>query len=456
MKKTFNKIRLMLALLILASGASAYLLLYTPLYNAFRKLTLDNYMLAAGTLTDSALEYIARCKEGAAGLSSRTMIRKAILSYREGKIDFEQLRNTTAEPYQDGVKILDHLIGVARVVDGRILVRSGNVFPIEPGTTFSVQKIQLRFLFPETQNGLERATELEVVSPIFEGSQILGYDVALFELQCLAVQHTENNGINLSIISGAAAAQLREGTAEPYRSRAEELVHWDEKIGFLQKVDDSGSCALADTSCDALFSDGESFAIVNLFRFLTILLILLGGSNLFIMVTLRRVLKRVELSRDAYLEYATHDPLTGLLTRRFLELWSESELPSLSEGYCIVMIDLDRFKEINDTLGHEAGDEALKHLAAHLLGAIRTQDLAIRQGGDEFLLWLRGVGEDQARAVMERFEERLAQAPFRGNSLSVSWGLYEVSATETRSISTFARAVRLADEFMYENKKIKK
>lgn len=456
MKKTFNKIRLMIALLILTVGASAYLILYKPLYAEFRKLTLDNFMLAAGAITDGAEGCISRCEEGASALSSRTMIRKAILSYREGTIDFEQLRLVTSEPFRDGARVLDHLVGVARIVDGRLLVRSGVVFPIKPETTFGIQKMELKFEFPDTPNRLERATGLTIVSPILEGTAILGYDVARFELQGLARQVVGDKGIELSIISGTVAASLREGTGEPYRSRAEELVHWDTRIGYSREIGETGAYTLAETSCDTLFSDGAAFAIINLSRFLTILLVLLGGSNLFIMVTLRRLLSGVERSRDAYREYATHDPLTGLLTRRFLELWSESELPSIREGYCIVMIDLDRFKEINDTLGHEAGDRALKHLASHLQAAIRSQDLAIRQGGDEFLLWLRGIGEGQARTVMERFEARLAEAPFEGTRLGVSWGLCEVSATENAGITTFARAVRRADERMYESKHGKK
>lgn len=91
-------------------------------------------------------------------------------------------------------------------------------------------------------------------------------------------------------------------------------------------------------------------------------------------------------------ELATTDELTGLANRRGFMTYFQKELDKtnrgLNRGGLLIMIDLDSFKSINDTYGHNAGDEALKLVSRHLIRAIRTMDVAARLGGDEFVLLL--------------------------------------------------------------------
>ncbi|GAB5603724.1 hypothetical protein FJNA_22500 [Thermus sp. FJN-A] len=119
---------------------------------------------------------------------------------------------------------------------------------------------------------------------------------------------------------------------------------------------------------------------------------------------LKQVLKQVEWGT-----LALTDPLTGLLNRRGLEV----ELPkllALSRRYkapvSVVMLDIDRFKRVNDTYGHPVGDEVLKLLGRILLASVRQEDLAVRYGGEEFLLFLYGAGREAAKEVVERIRHR--------------------------------------------------
>lgn len=109
---------------------------------------------------------------------------------------------------------------------------------------------------------------------------------------------------------------------------------------------------------------------------------------------------------------ARTDPLTGLMNRRaFLEELTRrlERLDRERQPGALLYIDLDNFKPVNDRLGHEAGDAALK-AAAHLLrSAVRPTDLVARLGGDEFALWLDGADE---RIAIRRAERLLADAPF--------------------------------------------
>lgn len=114
----------------------------------------------------------------------------------------------------------------------------------------------------------------------------------------------------------------------------------------------------------------------------------LGAVVTFTDITERRRREAEALSRQLELERRTlTDELTGVGNRRH----AEAVLASLRPGDAVVMIDVDHFKQVNDTLGHAAGDQLLAGLAAHLRDALRAGDNVARYGGEEFLVVLRGA-----------------------------------------------------------------
>ena len=95
--------------------------------------------------------------------------------------------------------------------------------------------------------------------------------------------------------------------------------------------------------------------------------------------------------REKLREQATRDPLTGLFNRRYLEESLTRELHRTSRGssqLCIAMLDLDHFKRLNDTFGHEAGDVVLREVGQVLRDRLRKSDISCRYGGEEFVLVL--------------------------------------------------------------------
>lgn len=108
---------------------------------------------------------------------------------------------------------------------------------------------------------------------------------------------------------------------------------------------------------------------------------------------------------------AQTDPLTGLLNRRSFE---ESVGQTLREhgtaNHAIALFDLDHFKRLNDTAGHEAGDRALQLFAEVLKASVRPTDIVGRHGGEEFVACLVDVSEDKARAALERVRQELRRA----------------------------------------------
>lgn len=150
---------------------------------------------------------------------------------------------------------------------------------------------------------------------------------------------------------------------------------------------------------------------------------------------------------------ADHDPLTRLLNRRaFVEKLDGEVARALRyhRSFGLVVADLDGFKQLNDRLGHAAGDEALQLFASVLSKALRKPDEAYRIGGDEFALVLAEASDLDARAVVARVRRLLAETvDERLSMLSASFGCASCPDDARDALALF----RLADEALYESKR---
>jgi diguanylate cyclase (GGDEF)-like protein len=128
---------------------------------------------------------------------------------------------------------------------------------------------------------------------------------------------------------------------------------------------------------------------------------------------------------------ARRDSLTGCFNRRAFDEFFRREADRsrrLGQGLALVFVDVDHFKEVNDRLGHEAGDRILQQLALRVQGVIRDTDVLFRWGGEEFVLLLAHTSADEAPALAERVRAAVAERPFAGTgthppiALTVSLG----------------------------------
>ena len=136
------------------------------------------------------------------------------------------------------------------------------------------------------------------------------------------------------------------------------------------------------------------------------------------------------------LEYfAIHDQLTGLLNRRSLEEMLNRTIAKAKRGVVsfLLYMDLDNFKDVNDTVGHAAGDEVLITLARMLKAGLRTEDVVFRLGGDEFAALLEGMDSRESLLAAERLRLTIEAHPFEQEGrvfpLSLSIGLIEIDGT---------------------------
>jgi diguanylate cyclase (GGDEF)-like protein len=177
----------------------------------------------------------------------------------------------------------------------------------------------------------------------------------------------------------------------------------------------------------------------------------------YISVYLREAAPVLETKRlmDTLRESTLQDAMTGLKNRRFLEEYIDTLVASAQRqkaNLSILMLDLDYFKMVNDTYGHDAGDTVLKSLAKVLKQAVRASDIVIRYGGEEFLILLLNTSGDEADKVAEKIRSMVEamKVPVGGTTLqkTISIGI----ADFPNDSETFWQAVKYADVALYQAK----
>ena len=150
---------------------------------------------------------------------------------------------------------------------------------------------------------------------------------------------------------------------------------------------------------------------------------------------------------------AVIDQLTGLLNRHALarrahELEQQSQVTGEPVG--VVIGDLDKFKDVNDALGHAVGDAVLADVAYTIRKQLRAFDLAYRLGGEEFLVLIPGADTEAASALAERARAAIAAQVFAGREVTMTFG---VSATDGNEPFDYEAHFQRADAALYEAKR---
>jgi two-component system chemotaxis response regulator CheY len=164
-------------------------------------------------------------------------------------------------------------------------------------------------------------------------------------------------------------------------------------------------------------------------------------------------------AKNRFLEQlALTDELTGLPNRRAIEQWATRQLSGAVRhnfSFWVIMADLDEFKSINDTYGHDAGDAVLKKFAEILKSTTRQCDICGRIGGDEFLLVITHSKEDGVKLAMERLRELVEtqRFTFDGQDVQITASL-GLAGLQRRLHLDFARALVQADVALHSAKRL--
>ena len=172
-----------------------------------------------------------------------------------------------------------------------------------------------------------------------------------------------------------------------------------------------------------------------------------------------RYIQRLRENVRQSVTFALVDPLTGLYNRRYLTTHGRALVEEAAERgrpLSVLVMDLDFFKKVNDTYGHDAGDEVLRELAKRLKKHVRRLDIVCRVGGEEFVVLLPGADARVAQQVAERLRRAVSERPF---TITVDGRRIPLDVTISIGLSSFERVddtleilLKRADEALYAAK----
>lgn len=182
---------------------------------------------------------------------------------------------------------------------------------------------------------------------------------------------------------------------------------------------------------------------------------LIGYWNIFVRLGVFFIINQlVGLVRKELLltkELSQKDPLTGAVNRRYFTELAEAELARTQRykrSVSLAYIDLDNFKTVNDSLGHETGDHLLKLVVDTLKENLRKPDVVARIGGDEFLILMPETDIEQSKVVIERLLER-CRIGFKSQNYPVA---LSIGVAASNGGAAFTQLLKLADAQMYRSK----
>ena len=172
----------------------------------------------------------------------------------------------------------------------------------------------------------------------------------------------------------------------------------------------------------------------------------------------------LQVSEEMYRQKSLRDPLTGIYNRSYFFESASREMENLKRqedgAACILMIDIDKFKQFNDSFGHLCGDQAIKMVTGCISRILRRSDIFARYGGEEFVLFLAGASLGAGTTIAERIRQTVAEQPSPAegdsNPITVSIGLCSVKSSKLNPLNSSEKilmaAIAEADVALYAAK----
>jgi len=169
----------------------------------------------------------------------------------------------------------------------------------------------------------------------------------------------------------------------------------------------------------------------------------------------KRLISELENARRKMANLAATDALTGLLNRRAFERRLRSTLALIKRGdrpAALLMIDIDNFKQINDTHGHPMGDKVIKRFAQRCLSIVRQADVLARWGGEEFILLMPSTTAGEAHQAAKRLRQLLAEKPMLADITEPLYVTASIGICALGDTSDLQERLRVVDQLLYQAK----
>ena len=430
---------LTLALAIVLSLV-VYLVIYRPMMQEIRHRLYINITETSTSKYSAVENAVETAITGSLSLSSRSAIRDKLAEYKNGQATLQDLKSFVQTKYAEGASVLDNLVFAQRVVDGEAIASyQAEDFnkPGLAGTQSYSNTLDYQFILSDSN------LYIKVFSPIIKDGQELGVDVLLYDFS-ENIKEQSDAIYAISIIQPEHLKILQNDSELLMETNGSQLLRQDDNIFFTKPIDEHYFLVRANQ--DYIFAETNILARNIIISWIIIFAGVMTTIYLYILRYANNRIKKMEMSRDHYKNIAYTDKMTGLYSRSYLEVW-KTTLRDPQRIYTLIMVDVDSFKLINDRLGHLTGDEVLKRIADIFLSSVRDSDSIIRFGGDEYLLILSYLSEEQSKSLLQRINESLNKIDDFGVPLSISFGISQLSPD-----IDFETALKIADERMYAAK----
>lgn len=446
--------RVMIALSVMAAlfSAAVALLIYLPLKAELEKSLVENFSQLSYIRYATLQNNMERGLEGARSMSSRTVIRDAILAYKKDEISLDELAAVTQSKYEDGASALEYLLNAEHFVDDNMIARY-TVEGYESQTCTAWDSLAKDAEASSTLCLTDGSTYFAVRSPILSQGQLIGYDLLTFDLSG-QIHALCTETVRSELVSHDEFEALISGASMLRSSETRCLFQKDG--AYCQAFQIQGSSYfITRQSGDVLLEAVHRLSRQVLFTGVGVLLIFTWAVYFFVIRHAKHELEDGCSSLKHAVSVANTDPLTKAGSRRLGEELLFGSFGSFQKGEpspAVMLFDIDSLKQINDLHGHSAGDVIIRSVAEAVQGNIRGGDMLMRWGGDEFIGIFHGLRQENAVPFAQKLLDTVS-------SLRVDTDTGTINPTISMGISYFRRedrgfidAVNRADRAMYRAK----
>ncbi|MGB2079858.1 MAG: GGDEF domain-containing protein, partial [Vibrio sp.] len=283
-------------------------------------------------------------------------------------------------------------------------------------------------------DGSTNTTSMSVISPIFKNGELVGDLGVRFDTLALS-----------NVVS--IYPELRKNVSIYLRMR-----HSNQKV-MVSKADDGIWPVFEHTynipNLGTIVAQYDVMLFVNqIFSGFVILIVMMVFLNLLFFMKRKSKIEKSLLQNELMV-----DPMTGLYNRRVIDNSIKKTIQNahlVHQAVALINFDANKFKYINDTYGHQIGDQAIQHIANTIVVCSREVDFCVRMGGDEFLLVMPNVTLEIAEQVAKRIEDQIASQPIPQTSVYVH---VTSACTLLNEGETFDSAFKRSDDILYQKKK---
>ena len=446
---------------VVLTGISIAVVVSTPLINQIHSQAAGAASQVADAKAENVRAVFDQHQDLARQTASRSELARVMGEFKSGNLALAVLRTFSRPRLEDAAKSIDNLAAIIRFDASRDeVVRAGPLNDQLPADMPMPSGLDIQSYPVGADN--EARPLLHAIAPIRVDEQIVGYDLLLFDLSPLTTAFRVDAESSLCLVDVERTRRLiwAEGSHQ-FQLTTPKTLRNTNLMAFI----DSDRCKKIDREeihrhlvaenawqGEVWLTGPENVPFPNL---LTVSPVRNArGQIQQLILTFSDITARVQAEKQMF-RLAHFDKLTGLPNRTALETHLEQAIEQARRQhhhFALMFLDLDKFKPVNDTMGHQAGDDLLRNVARRLKHSIRANDVVGRQGGDEFVIITGPLTNDADAQPIARKMIQVLNEPFHIQGQTVHIGASVGIALYPDNGQTAEQLLATADKAMYSVK----